>query len=65
MTKYKFLSKKKIWIAGHNGMVGSALHKKLRKLNLNLLTASKSILDLRNQSDVDNWIKKKNQISFF
>ena len=59
MIKYKFLSKKKIWIAGHNGMVGSALHKKLRKLNLNLLTASKSILDLRNQSDVDNWIKEK------
>jgi len=59
MTKYKFLTKKKIWIAGHNGMVGSALHKKLRKLNLNLITASKSILDLRNQSDVDNWIKEK------
>ena len=45
-------------------MVGSALHKKLRKLNLNLLTASKSILDLRNQSDVDNWIKEKPNIIF-
>ena len=59
MTKYKFLLKKKIWIAGHNGMVGSALYRKLSKQNLNLLTASKSMLDLRNQSDVDNWIKEK------
>ena len=40
-------------------MVGSALYRKLRKHNLNLLTASKSMLDLRNQSDVDNWIKEK------
>jgi len=59
MTKYKFLSKKRIWIAGHTGMVGSAIYKKLKKTNLNLLTAPKSILDLRNQSEVDKWIKEK------
>ena len=40
-------------------MVGSAICKRLRNQDLNLLTVSKSTLDLRNQSNVDKWIKEK------
>ena len=45
--------KSKIYIAGHNGMVGSAIVRKLRKEGYNnLVFRDSSTLDLRNQSDV-------------
>lgn len=47
----------KIYVAGHGGLVGSAL---LRRLELggflNLVTAPRSELDLRNQHDVNEWM---------
>ena len=51
-------SKTKIWIAGHNGMVGSAILRNLKRKKLNLLTVSKDKLDLRVQSDVEEWLGK-------
>jgi GDP-L-fucose synthase len=43
----------KIYIAGHNGMVGSAIHRHLSALGFqNVVTRSSSELDLRNQSAV-------------
>jgi GDP-L-fucose synthase len=46
-------SNSKIYIAGHNGMVGSALYRLLWSKGFNnLLTKSMEELDLRNQSDV-------------
>ena len=40
----------KIYIAGHNGMVGSAISRKLKSLGYhNLITKSSKELDLRNQ----------------
>ena len=55
---YFDLTKKKIWVAGHNGMVGKALFKKLSDKKLNILTVNKNVLDLTNQSQTYNWIKK-------
>ena len=44
---YNFnLKNKKIWVAGHNGMVGKAIVKKLKDRKLNVLTVNKSELDL-------------------
>ena len=55
---YSFnLNKKKIWVAGHNGMVGRAIIKKLRDKKLNVLTINKNDLDLTNQNQTFNWIK--------
>ncbi len=55
---YRFnLNEKKIWVAGHNGMVGNAILKKLEEKKLNTLTVSKNILDLTNQSSTFNWVK--------
>ena len=48
-----------IFVAGHNGMVGSAVTRYLKKVNLNLITADKSELNLKNQADVFHWFKKK------
>lgn len=43
----------KIYIAGHRGMVGSAIHRKLIKEGFtNFITSSSSELDLRNQAQV-------------
>ena len=59
LKEYNFnLSKKKIWVAGHNGMVGRAIIRKLLNRKLNVLTVDKNDLDLTNQSQTFNWIKK-------
>ena len=56
--EYNFnLNKKKIWIAGHNGMVGRAIMKKLHSRKLNVLTVDKTDLDLTNQNQTFNWVK--------
>jgi GDP-L-fucose synthase len=47
-----------IFIAGHNGMVGSAIHRCLRQNpTLTLITASKSELDLTDQKEVSAFFK--------
>jgi len=50
---------KKIYIAGHNGMVGSAIYRKLlKKKKYKLITASKKQLNLLNQKDTFSFLKK-------
>ena len=50
--------KKKIWIAGHKGMVGSSLVREFEKTNYKILTIDKKKLDLKNQTKVEKWVKK-------
>ncbi len=48
------ITKKKCYIAGHNGLVGSALVRRLKALGFqNLITRNHSELDLTRQSDVE------------
>ena len=50
----------KIYIAGHRGMVGSGLERKLRKEGYNnIVTRSSSELDLRNQQAVNDFFEKE------
>ena len=49
--------KSKIFIAGHNGMVGSAIVRKLIEENCTVIEATKKELNLVNQRDTDIWIK--------
>ncbi|NBX77735.1 GDP-L-fucose synthase, partial [bacterium] len=50
----------KIWVAGHRGMAGSAIVRKLKDLGYtNLVLKSKSELDLTNQSEVVNFFKNE------
>ncbi len=54
------LLKDKIYVAGHNGMVGSALARKLQaKGYSNLISKSSQELDLRNQAAVLDFFKKQ------
>ena len=50
--------KKKIWIAGHRGMVGSSLVRIFKKSDYKVLTIDRKKIDLRNQTKVNNWVKK-------
>ena len=50
----------KIFIAGHNGLVGSAVFRNLKKHGYkNLIIISKKKLDLKNTKKVDLIFKKK------
>ena len=50
----------KIYVAGHNGMVGSAIVKKLREKGfINIVTQSSSELDLTNQQEVHNFLQNE------
>ncbi len=51
----------KIFVAGHRGMVGSAICRKLQKRGEDVITSSRSDLDLLNQSAVRSFFDK-NQI---
>ena len=58
--RYRFgLKNKRVWVAGHNGMVGKAIQKRLAKENCNIITADKNQLNLTDQTKTYNWIKKK------
>jgi hypothetical protein len=49
----------KIYVAGHNGMVGSALVRRLEKKKIYPIVKNKKELDLTNQSAVLNFFKKQ------
>jgi GDP-L-fucose synthase len=50
------LAGKKVWVAGHRGMVGSALVRRLADGECELLTATRDELDLRRQAEVEDWM---------
>ncbi len=47
---------KRVWVAGHNGMVGSAVVRRLSPERCEVQTIARSDLDLRNQFDVGQWV---------
>ena len=50
----------KIFVAGHNGLIGSAIVKQLKlKGYKNIITIDKKKLNLLNQNDVFKFLKKK------
>lgn len=50
---------RRIWVAGHKGMVGSALVRQLQAGNDEVITIERSELDLRDQFSVKSWIAKE------
>jgi GDP-L-fucose synthase len=51
------LSNKKIWVAGHRGMVGSALVRRLHSEDCSVLTATRQELDLKRQDEVEKFVQ--------
>jgi len=59
------LKGKTVFVAGHRGMVGSALARRVASEDVQLLTATRRELDLRDQAAVFQWFaSKKPQVVF-
>lgn len=50
------LTGKKVWVAGHRGMVGSATVRRLATEDCDILTVDRKTADLRSQADVARWM---------
>lgn len=50
------LSGKRVWVAGHRGMVGSAVARRLEREFCRILTVDRRDLDLCRQTDVEEWV---------
>ena len=47
---------KRVWVAGHRGMVGSALVRRLQSEQCTILTAGRDVCDLTRQDQVEAWL---------
>lgn len=59
------LEGKRVWVAGHRGMVGSAIVRRLASEGCEILTAGRDVLDLERQSEVEAWIAKEKPDAIF
>ncbi|NTF08044.1 GDP-L-fucose synthase [Agrobacterium rubi] len=57
MSGYE-LSGKRVWVAGHRGMVGSAIARRLERENCEVLTVGRGEVDLCNQAQTAEWIAR-------
>ena len=55
------LDNKKIWVAGHNGMVGKSIVRLLKKRKCEIIFSERKKVDLTNQLQVENWMNVFNQ----
>lgn len=51
------LSGKRVWVAGHRGMVGAALVRRLAREGCEVITVNRAEADLRRQADVERWLQ--------
>jgi GDP-L-fucose synthase len=59
------LKGKTVFVAGHRGMVGAALVRRLAQENVELLTVTRSEVDLRDQAAVNKWFAAKRPQAVF
>ncbi|MDM9625975.1 GDP-L-fucose synthase [Rhizobium sp. S152] len=52
------LAGKRVWVAGHRGMVGSAVVRRLEREDCEVVTVSRSEIDLRDQSACRQWVSE-------
>jgi GDP-L-fucose synthase len=50
------LAGKRVWVAGHRGMVGSAIVRSLQSENCEIITVDRKAVDLRRQEAVFDWL---------
>ena len=59
------LSGKKIWVAGHRGMVGSAVCRRLAQEDCEIATVGRETVDLRRQAEVEAWMRAEKPEAVF
>ncbi len=50
------LEGQRVWVAGHRGMVGSAIVRRLRREDCEVLTADRRRVDLESQEQTERWL---------
>ncbi len=56
---------KRVYVAGHRGMVGSALVSRLQTEDCEVLSVGRDVVDLRRQADVERWMAKEKPQAVF
>ena len=59
------ISGRKVWVAGHRGMVGSAIVRRLASEDCTVLTAGRDRVDLRRQAEVEAWMEAERPEAVF
>ena len=59
------LAGKRVWVAGHRGMAGSAIARRLKDEGCEILTAGHAELDLRRQAEVERWVAERRPQAVF
>jgi GDP-L-fucose synthase len=59
------LEGKRVWVAGHRGMVGSALVRRLASEGCEVVTVERAQADLTRQVDVDRWVEASKPDAIF
>jgi GDP-L-fucose synthase len=59
------LTDKRVWVAGHRGMAGSAIVRRLARESCTILTADRAELDLTNQMQTEAWFSKNRPEAVF
>ena len=59
------LKGKRVWVAGHRGMVGSAIVRRLEQEDCEVLTVGRDTVDLANQAQTSEWIMKNRPQAVF
>src|ERR1051326_4877419 len=59
------LDGKRVWVAGHNGLVGSALVRRLSQTQATILMVDRRALDLRDQASVTQWLTSNRPDAIF
>lgn len=66
MTDVVFdLSGRRVWVAGHSGMVGAALCRRLASEDCDVVTVDRAEIDLRRQADVEAWMAEARPAAVF
>ncbi len=64
-TKPFALAGKRVWVAGHRGMVGAALIRRLEFEDCEVLTADREAVDLTRQAEVARWMDESRPQAVF
>jgi GDP-L-fucose synthase len=59
------LAGKRVWVAGHRGMVGSAIARRLQREGCTILTAARADADLTRQAEVERWMAEARPQAIF
>ena len=50
------LAGRRVWVAGHRGMVGAALLRRLARIDCEVVTVGRDRVDLRRQAELEGWL---------